>query len=116
NAQAWIQNLYPDTPFSFFPSPLETFKVEEKTTSGYLMADAGKLGDRQHISVGARVTRTELTVDQNVASNPNPTFWGTDSWNGVLKDFETVKHDRRYTEILPSAHIVCAVLAVRKVR
>ena len=47
-----------------------------------------RAGDRYHINVGARVIHTELTVDQNAASNPNPTFWGTDSWNGVLKDFD----------------------------
>lgn len=116
NALAWIQALYPDTPFSFFPSPLETFKVEEKTTSAYLMADAGAPGDRYHINVGARILRTELTVDQNAASNPNPTFWGTDSWNGVLKDFETQSFDRSYTDILPSANIVVDVTEGSKVR
>ena len=42
NALAWIQGLYPDTEFGFFPSPLETFAVEEKTTSAYLMADVGE--------------------------------------------------------------------------
>jgi len=116
DARAWIQALYPDTPFSFFPSPLETFNVEEKTTSAYLMADAGESDDRYHINVGARVIHTELTVDQNAASNPNPTFWGTDSWNGVLKDFTTVKHDRSYTDILPSANLVLDVTEASKVR
>jgi iron complex outermembrane receptor protein len=116
NAQAWIQALYPDTPFSFFPSPLETFAVEEKTTSAYLMADVGEPGDRYHINVGARVIRTELTVDQNAASTPNPTFWGTDSWNGVLKDFSTVTFDRSYTDILPSANLVLDVTETSKVR
>jgi iron complex outermembrane recepter protein len=116
NALAWIQGLYPDTPFSFFPSPLETFRVEEKTTSAYLMADVGESADRYHINVGARVIRTELTVDQNASSNPNPTFWGTDSWNGVLKDFTTLKFDRSYTDILPSANIVVDVTQDSKVR
>jgi iron complex outermembrane recepter protein len=116
NALAWIQALYPDTPFSFFPSPLETFKVEEKTTSAYLMADVGEPADRYHINVGARVIHTELGVDQNAASNPNPTFWGTDSWNGVLKDFTTVKHDRSYTDILPSMNVVVDVTEGSKVR
>ncbi len=116
NALAWIQALYPDTPFSFFPSPLETFRVEEKTTAGYLMADIGKPGDRYHINVGARILRTELTVDQNAASNPNPTFWGTDSWNGVLKDFETRSFERSYTDILPSANVVLDVTDDSKVR
>ncbi len=116
NAVAWIQNLYPDTPFAFFTSPLETFRVEEKTTSAYLMADVGESTDRYHINVGARVLRTELTVDQNAASNPNPTYWGTDSWNGVLKDFETRTIERSYTDILPSANIVLDVTEDSKVR
>ena len=116
NALAWIQALYPDTPFEFFPSPLETFRVEEKTTAGYLMADVGNPEDRYHINVGARILRTELTVDQNAASNPNPTFWGTDSWNGVLKDFETRSIERSYTDILPSANVVLDVTDDSKVR
>lgn len=116
NARAWIQSLYPDTPFSFFPSPLETFKVQEKTRSGYFMADIGEPGDRYHVNVGARVIRTELGVDQNAASNPNPTFWGTDSWNGVLKDFTTVKFDRSYTDVLPSANVVVDVTQDSKLR
>ena len=77
--------LYPDTPFSYFSSPLETFNVEEETTAGYVMADVGNPGDRYHINVGARIVNTKLTIDQNAASNPNPTYWGTDSWNGVLQ-------------------------------
>src|SRR5262245_60535490 len=116
NARAWIQGLYPDTEFSFFPSPLETFAVEEKTTSGYLMADIGDSDDRYHVNIGTRVIRTELGVDQNAASNPNPTFWGTDSWNGVLKDFTTLKFDRTYTDVLPSANVVIDVTDSSKVR
>ena len=76
----------------------------------------GDPGDRYHVNVGARVIRTELTVDQNAASNPNPTFLGTDSWNGVLKDFSTVTFDRSYTDILPSANIVVDVTEDSKVR
>jgi TonB-dependent receptor len=116
NAVSWIQSLYPDTPFSFFSSPLDSFRVEEKTTAGYLMADVGNPGDRYHVNVGARLLHTELTIDQNDASNPNPTYWGTDSWNGVLKDFTTNRVDRSYTDILPSANIVLDVTDGSKVR
>jgi iron complex outermembrane receptor protein len=116
NALGWIQSLYPDTEFSFFPSPLETFRVEEETTSGYLMADIGQASDRYHVNIGARVLKTELTVDQNAASNPNPTFWGTDSWNGVLKDFETRTIERSYTDVLPSANVVLNVTEGSKLR
>jgi iron complex outermembrane receptor protein len=116
DALGWIQGLYPDTPFAFFPSPLETFQVEEKTTSAYMMADVGQPGDNYHINLGARVIRTELTVAQNAASNPNPTFWGTDSWNGVLKDFTTLNNERSYTDILPSVNVVLDVTDETKVR
>ncbi|MBL8270158.1 TonB-dependent receptor [Steroidobacter sp.] len=115
NALAWIQSLYPSTPFSFFPSPLETFNVEEKTTSAYLMADLGKPNDGYHINVGARIMRTELNVAQNAAS-ANPTFWGTDSWNGVLRDFETNVVDRSYTDFLPSANLVFDIADGQKIR
>ena len=115
NALGWIQSLYPDTPFQFFPSPLETFNVEEKTTSAYLMADVGVPSDRYHINVGARVLRTELSVAQN-AGGANPTYWGTDSWNGVLKDFTTDTVVRSYTDILPSANFVLDVAEGQKVR
>ncbi|MBM0103712.1 TonB-dependent receptor [Steroidobacter sp. S1-65] len=115
NALAWIQSLYPDTPFTFFPSPLETFNVEEETTSAYLMADIGAPDDGYHINFGARVMRTELAVAQNAAL-PNPTYWGTDSWNGVLRDYETNVVDRSYTDVLPSANIVLDVAEGHKVR
>jgi iron complex outermembrane recepter protein len=113
---AWIQALYPDTPFAFFREPLQSYAVEEKTTAGYLMADIGQRDDRYHVNVGARVLRTELTVDRNAASNPNPTYWGTDSWNGVLRDFTTITNERSYTDVLPSANVVIDVTDGSKVR
>ncbi len=115
NAQQWIQSLYPSTPFSFFASPLETFQVQEKTRSGYIMADVGDAGDGFHINVGARILRTELIVNQNAAL-PNPTYWGTDSWNGVLRDSTTNNVERTYTDILPSANMVLDVTEGSKVR
>jgi iron complex outermembrane recepter protein len=115
NGVAWIQSLYPNYPFSFFMDPLQSFKVEEKTRAAYVMADVGKPADRYHVNVGARILRTELTVFQNQAL-PNPTYWGTDSWNGVLQNFETHKIDRSYTDILPSANLVLDVTEGSKVR
>ncbi|HTE43413.1 MAG TPA: TonB-dependent receptor, partial [Steroidobacteraceae bacterium] len=115
NGVAWIQGLYPSTPFSFFKSPLDTFQVEEKTTSGYLMADIGDADDNYHFNLGTRIIRTDLDVFQNVALS-NPRYWGTDSWNGVLMDYQTVNNDRSYTDILPSANIVLDVSENGKVR
>lgn len=112
---AWIQSLYPSTPFVFFESPLETFQIEEKTRSVYLMADVGQPDDGYHINLGARVLHTELIVDQNAAL-PQPTYWGTDSWNGVLRSAQTNRVDRSYTDILPSANVVLDVSEAGKVR
>jgi iron complex outermembrane receptor protein len=115
NGVAWIQGLYPSTPFQYFQSPLESFKVEEKTTSAYVMVDVGNADDNYHINIGTRIIRTDLEVFQNAAL-PNPRYWGTDSWNGVLMDFETVRNERSYTDILPSANIVLDVTENNKVR
>jgi iron complex outermembrane recepter protein len=111
----WIQDLYPNTPFSFFEDPLQSFAVEERTTSAYLMADIGGDSDPYHINAGVRIIQTELSVDQNQAL-PNPTYWGTDSWNGVLRDYETITHERDYTDILPSINVVLDVTDEHKVR
>ncbi|MEE2692609.1 MAG: TonB-dependent receptor [Pseudomonadota bacterium] len=102
---AWIQSLYPDTPFAFFEEPLESFIVEEKTISGYVMADFEDAGGNVHLNGGVRFINTELTVDQGQAL-PNPTYWGTDSWNGVLRSYERVETTRSYTDILPSINVV----------
>lgn len=112
---SWIQNLYPNTPFSFFEDPLQSFAVEENTTSAYLMADIGGPSDAFHINAGVRIIHTELAVDQNQAL-ANPTFWGTDSWNGVLRDYETVTHERDYTDILPSINVVLDLTDDQKLR
>lgn len=112
---AWIQALYPNTPFSFFEDPLQSFAVEERTSSAYLMFDFGDDADPFHINAGVRIIRTELAVDQNQAL-ANPTFWGTDSWNGVLRDFETVTHERDYTDILPSINVFFDLTDEQKLR
>ena len=44
NALEWIQALYPDTPFTFFEDPLQTYRVKEEVKSGYVMADIGGAG------------------------------------------------------------------------
>jgi TonB-dependent receptor len=111
----WIQALYPNTPFSFFEDPLQSFGVEERTSSAYLMADLGGREDPFHVNAGVRIIHTELAVDQNQAL-PNPTYWGTDSWNGVLRDFETVTHERDYTDILPSINVVLDLTEEQKLR
>lgn len=111
----WIQALYPDTPFTFFADPLNTFSVNEQTTAGYLMTDFGDVNDRFHINAGVRIVNTELTVTQG-ASPASPTFFGTDVWNGVISNADQIVSERSYTDILPSANIVLDVTEEHKVR
>lgn len=116
DALAWIQGLYPDTPFAFYESPLETFRVKEETKSGYVMADIGGPSDDYHVNIGLRIVNTRLSVDQNQPSSADPTYFGTDSWNGVLRDFQTNTTVRSYTDVLPSVNAVVDISEGQKVR
>lgn len=115
NPVAWLQALYPSTPFSFFDDPLQTFRVREETSTGYIMADFGGKSDPYHVNVGLRVVNTRLSVDQNQGT-ADPTYWGTDSWNGVLRDFATTTTDRSYTDFLPTINAVVDITDQQKVR
>lgn len=116
NGAEWIQSLYPTLPFAFYEEPLESFRVKESTHSGYLLADIGDPGEGYHINVGARLIHTNLTVYQNRATDPDPVYLGTDSWNGVLRDSETIANERSYTDILPSLNMVFDLDEGQKVR
>jgi iron complex outermembrane recepter protein len=111
----WIQALYPTTPFKFFQDPLQTFRVKEETKTGYIMADMGGKDDPFHVNVGLRIVNTKLSVDQNQGT-ANPTYFGTDSWNGVLRDFATTTTVRSYTDFLPSINAVANVGDGQKIR
>ncbi len=116
NALAWIQALYPDTPFSYFEDPLQAYLVKEETKSGYVMADMGGADDPYHINVGLRIVNTRLRVDQNQPANADPSYWGTDSWNGVLRDFQTDTIVRSTTDFLPSINAVVDIADDKKLR
>jgi len=113
---AWIQSLYPDLPFSRFVDPLNSFEVDEKVTSGYVMADVEDDDGAFHLNVGVRLVHTELTVDQGTPANSNPVYWGTDSWNGVLAEADRIESTKSFTDILPSANLVLNVDENQKVR
>src|SRR3546814_15828112 len=70
------------------------------------MADMGGLDDPYQLNVGLRIVNTSLTVDQNQPASADPSYWGTDSWNGVLRDFTTDRVVRRYANFLPSVNAV----------
>lgn len=113
---AWISALYPTTPFTFFRDPVESFKVQEKTTSGYVMFDVGQEDDRFHLNAGARVIKTELGIDSSQTPISGAYYFGTDSWNGVLANPVAVTTQREYTDVLPSASAVLDVNDTDKVR
>ena len=115
NPVEWIKSLYPSTPFKFYRDPLNSFKVEEKTTSGYFMFDVGRPSDNYHVNAGVRVVKTELTVNSS-GTPPEPTYWGTDSWNGVLSNPTAERNVRDYTDVLPSVNVVYNVGEANKVR
>lgn len=112
---AWIQGLYPSTPFTFFQDPLNTFVVEERTSVGYVEADVGEPSDRFHLNAGVRFVSTELTVN-SAGTPPSPTYWGTDSWNGVLRNPTPIETTREYVDILPSVNAVFDLTDQDKVR
>lgn len=116
NALGWIQSLYPNTPFSFFEDPLQSYVVKEETKSGYVMADIGGKSDPYHVNVGVRIVNTNLKIDQNQPANADPSYWGTDSWNGVLRDFTTDTVVQKYTDFLPSMNAVVDIGENGKVR
>lgn len=116
NPVSWIQGLYPSTPFGFYEDPLESFTAEERTTSGYFMVDVGGEGDRFHLNGGARVVKTELTIDASSTPISNAWYHGTDSWNGVLANPDSLRTVREYTDILPSVNVVLEVNETDKIR
>lgn len=116
DAIGWLQGLYPDTPFSFFEDPLQAYLVKEETKSAYVMADMGGADDPSHVNVGLRIVNTKLRIDQNQPSNADPSYWGTDSWNGVLRDFQTDTTVQSTTDFLPSINAVVDVSDDQKLR
>jgi TonB-dependent receptor len=113
NPVNWIQALYPSTKFAFYRDPIESFKIKDETTSGYVMADLGDEG--YHINAGVRVVHTKLTIDSS--NTPvTPLWWGTDSWNGILKNPDSARTVREYTDVLPQINAVFNVTDQDKVR
>ena len=113
NPVSWLQALYPSTKLAFYKDPIESFKIKDETTSGYFMADAGDEGF--HINAGVRVVHTKLTIDSS--NTPvTPLWWGTDSWNGILKNPDSARTVREYTDVLPSVNAVFNVTENDKVR
>ena len=94
---------------------MSSFRVSEKTYSGYLMADIGAKDDRYHANFGLRLVNTQLTVD-NGQTAAVPTYYGTASWNGVDSNVVPVETKRNYIDILPTFNFVLDVTETQKIR
>lgn len=112
---AWIAALYPSTPFKAYKDPLNSYRVEAKTTTGYLMADVGDPGSGYHINAGVRVVKTDLVVDAGQAPLV-PLYTGTYSWNGVVSNADKTHTARSYTDVLPSINAVFDINEHDKIR
>jgi TonB-dependent receptor len=99
--QVWAGAGVPNTTEAFFKDTLSSFKVNENTTAGYVMADLGGKNSRFHANFGLRLVDTDLTID-NAQQAAVPTYYGTASWNGVNSNNIPVEHKRNYIDVLPS--------------
>ncbi len=98
-----------------FKDNLSSFRISEKTYSGYIMADLGAPSDRYHANFGLRLVNTQLTID-NGQTAAVPTYYGTASWNGVDSNVVPVRTTRNYIDILPSFNFVLELSDTQKFR
>jgi iron complex outermembrane recepter protein len=112
----WAQAGIPNGTEKFFKDMLNSYQVKEKSTSAFVMGDAGDANNLFHANFGIRVVRTQLTVD-GAQTNPNgSTFVGTESWNGVNANDVPFESSRSYTDVLPSFNFVLNATDTQKVR
>jgi TonB-dependent receptor len=120
NPSKFLENIWaaagvPNNTEAFFKDDLSSFKVDERTTAGYLMGDIGGRENGFHINFGLRVVTTDLTID-NGQSAAVPTYYGTASWNGVDSNVVPVTTRRSYTDVLPSFNFTLDVTDTQIVR
>ena len=112
----WAQAGVPNNTETFFKDALNSYDVKEKTTSAFVMGDAGEPGGAYHANFGIRVVRTDLTVDGGQTNPQGSTFLGTASWNGVNANDVSFESKRTYTDILPSLNFVLDATDTQKLR
>jgi len=111
----WAQAGHPNAAQNFFVDTLSSFEVQEKTTTFYLMGDAGDTEADYHANFGVRVVKTDLEVDGG-SQVPVPTWYGTASWNGVNANNTAFTNSRSYTDVLPSFNFMLNATDNQKVR
>ena len=97
----WAGAGVPNNTEQFFKDDLSSFKVQDDTTAGYVMADLGTKANRFHINFGLRIVQTSLIIE-NGQTAAVPSYYGTASWNGVDSNVVPITTKRTYTDVLPS--------------
>lgn len=85
----------------FFQDPTNSFHVDNRVWSGYVMTEISTPSDALRINAGVRVEHTKRTVMRGSYTKSGAAF-GNASWNGVPVSGGTITTRRDYTEILPS--------------
>jgi len=111
----WAQAGHPNAAQNLFVDTLSSFEVQEKTTTFYLMGDAGDTEADYHANFGVRVVKTDLEVGGG-SQVPVPTWYGTASWNGVNANNTAFTNSRSYTDVLPSFNFMLNATDNQKVR
>ncbi|WP_454829187.1 TonB-dependent receptor [Pseudoxanthomonas wuyuanensis] len=113
---AYLNSLYPGN-VAYTHAP-DSYKVTEKTSSGYFMAnlegDTGANGIPWYANLGVRVVQTKLLIDQYAVDGDN--FIGSHSWNGVNPAVGVNRIINQYTDVLPSANIAFDISDEQKIR
>jgi iron complex outermembrane recepter protein len=100
----------------FFKDALNSYNVKEKTTSVFVMGDAGDANGLFHANFGIRAVKTQLTVEGAQTNPQGSTYVGSASWNGVNANDIPFSNGRSYTDVLPSFNFVLNATETQKLR
>jgi iron complex outermembrane recepter protein len=95
-------------------NPLQSYRVSERTVSGYFQADLA--GERWRADVGLRLVRTETTSQAWDAKITSIIANGPFNYTAVYAAPTTVQQDSTYTFALPSANFTWKLLPELQLR
>lgn len=113
---AYLDSLYPGN-VAYMHAP-DSFRVEERTLSGYVMANlegtTGANGIPWQANVGVRVLRTETGIDQYQVDGGD--YIGSHDWNGVNPASGVNRIDKTRTDVLPALNLAFDLSDEQKLR
>ncbi|HET6395359.1 MAG TPA: TonB-dependent receptor [Pseudoxanthomonas sp.] len=113
---AYLDSLYPGN-VAYMHAP-DSFKVAEKTLSGYFMANlegtTGGNGIPWHANIGVRVLQTRTDIDQYQVDGGD--FIGSHDWNGVNPASGVNRIAKSRTDVLPALNLTFDLSDEQKLR